>query len=40
MNLNGRAKLGMLWFDEALGTRQVLGLTAAATAMLLMSEAA
>ena len=32
--------IGALWFDEALGTRQILGLVAALTALALMSEPA
>ena len=32
--------IGAIWFGEALGTRQILGLMAAATAMLLMAETA
>ena len=32
--------IGAFWFGEALGTRQTLGLAAAFTAMILMSETA
>ena len=32
--------IGAVWFGEAIGTRQVAGLAAALTALLLMSETA